>query len=103
MELKAREEDMKARQQSDENRSRRVAEALTELTSRLEDVRQQQHKLEDDMQSRLGVVENSVTAQTDKIVNLVDRESDHVVTQQSKSEANNSNIVDLQVRSWEGA
>ncbi|GMI08444.1 hypothetical protein TrVE_jg9224 [Triparma verrucosa] len=95
-ELKAREEDAKLRQQSEENRSRRMAEALTELTSRMEDVRQMQSKLEDDVQSRLGTVENSVAQQTDRIVNMVDRESDHVVSQQSVSEANNSNIVDLQ-------
>jgi hypothetical protein len=53
-------------------------------------------QLEDDVQSRLGTVENSVAQQTDRIVNMVDRESDHVVSQQSVSEANNSNIVDLQ-------
>ncbi|GMH69138.1 hypothetical protein TL16_g05086 [Triparma laevis f. inornata] len=95
-ELKAREEDSKLRQQSEENRSRRMAEALTELTSRMEDVRQMQAKLEDDVQSRLGTVENSVVQQTDRLVNMVDRESDHVVSQQSMAEGNNSNIVDLQ-------
>jgi len=95
-ELRAREEDGKARQQSEDNRARRLAESLAELTNRLEQVKQNQSRLDDNVSARLGVVENSVSAQTDKIVNLVDREGENIVSQHNDSENNAANIVDLQ-------
>lgn len=95
-ELRAREEDSKARQLSEDNRTRRMAEALSEVASKIETVKQNQNRLEDDMSSRLGVVENSVSAQTDKIVNLVDRQGESAANQNMASESNNAGIVDLQ-------
>ncbi|GMI36742.1 hypothetical protein TrRE_jg9651 [Triparma retinervis] len=95
-ELRAREEDGKSRQQSEDNRARRMAESLAELTNKLEQVKSNQSRLDDDMSARLGVVENAVNSQTDKIVNLVDREGENVVSQHSASENNAANIVDLQ-------
>mmetsp|Transcript_5647 Transcript_5647/g.11296 ORF Transcript_5647/g.11296 Transcript_5647/m.11296 type:complete len:1400 (+) Transcript_5647:83-4282(+) len=95
-ELRAREEDSKARQQSEDNRARRMAETIAELTNKLEQVKANQSRLDDDMSARLAVVENSVSSQTDKIVNLVDREGENIVSQHSASENNAANIVDLQ-------
>jgi hypothetical protein len=115
-ELQAREQDYKLRMEADENRARRMAEQMAEMASRLESVRQSQAKGEDEVQARLGVVENSVcvqplsshtnpllthpsfrsSAQTDKLVNLVDRETDASIINSTASESNSSALVDLQ-------
>ena len=95
-ELQAREQDYKLRQEADDNRARRLADTMSEMASRLESVRINQAKQSDSIQARLGVVENNTRQQSDKLVNLVDRETDASIITASASENNNSNIVDLQ-------
>lgn len=70
-ELQAREEDARLRQESEDNRARRMAEAMTENSMRLEQLRQQQTKMHDEVQTRVGTLENNVSAVDERTNNLV--------------------------------
>ena len=69
-ELQAREEDARLRQESEDNRARRMAEAMTENSMRLEQLRQQQTKMHDEVQTRVGTLENNVSAVDERTNNL---------------------------------
>jgi len=95
-ELQAREEDQRLRQESEDNRARRLAEAMTEQSMRIEQMRQVQTKLEDQLASRIGVLENSVQQNESRTSNLIGVQNETEVVHSSSLDKAKGIIDELQ-------